>query len=141
MTLETGTYLPSEEEPYMNDRQVDWFRQKLIHQRDTLRERCNEKVALMREAQDSAVEWIDRSIQEAERHKRVREVMQARKLLEGTEAALKRIRTGQFGFCILTGEEIGLKRLLAKPTAPLCMDAQALFEKDRKIHARERILE
>lgn len=124
-------YRPSEDEPYMNPRQLAYFRQRLLDWRSSLLEEAQTTINAMRgegEGRDVGDE-ADRANQEADNILELRTRDRYRKLLPKIDAALKRIEEGDYGYCEETGEPIGLKRLEARPVATLSVEAQELREK------------
>lgn len=122
-------YRPTEDEPYMNPRQVEYFRRKLLAWRDEL-VRGSGLTLKQLQADDSrlsdASDWASAEVQRAfELRTRDRE----RKLLSKIEEALKRIEDGSYGYCEETQEPIGLKRLDARPIATLSIEAQERHER------------
>ncbi len=122
-------YRPTEDEPYMNPRQIEYFRQKLLAWRDEL-VRGSGLTLKQLQADDSrlsdASDWASAEVQRAfELRTRDRE----RKLLSKIEAALRRIEDGSYGYCEETQEPIGLKRLDARPIATLGIEAQERHER------------
>ncbi|MEZ5863409.1 MAG: RNA polymerase-binding protein DksA [Geminicoccaceae bacterium] len=122
-------YRPTEDEPYMNPRQVEYFRRKLLAWRDEL-VRGSGLTLKQLQADDSrlsdASDWASAEVQRAfELRTRDRE----RKLLSKIEAALRRIEDGSYGYCEETQEPIGLKRLDARPIATLSIEAQERHER------------
>ena len=122
-------YRPTEDEPYMNPRQVEYFRRKLLAWRDEL-VRGSGLTLKQLQADDSrlsdASDWASAEVQRGlELRTRDRE----RKLLSKIEAALRRIEDGSYGYCEETQEPIGLKRLDARPIATLSIEAQERHER------------
>ncbi len=125
-------YKPSAKEEYMNPRQLDYFRQKLITWRDELveesRETINNLQAEVRDVGDEA----ERATRETENSLELRTRDRYRKLINKINKTLVRLDEGDYGYCEETGEEIGLKRLEARPIATLCLDAQERWELRQK---------
>ena len=112
---------------YMNDKQLAFFRAQLLEQREEvlgrereIRERLNHR--------ESAADPVDRAATEEERWLDLRLRDRESKLLRKIDSALERIRNHEYGYCEETGEEIGIPRLLARPTATLCIDAKDTTE-------------
>ncbi len=125
-------YKPTAKEEYMNSRQIEYFRQKLITWRDELveesRETINNLQAEVRDVGDEA----ERATRETENSLELRTRDRYRKLINKINKTLVRLDEGDYGYCEETGEEIGLKRLEARPIATLCLDAQERWELRQK---------
>lgn len=126
-------YRPSEDEEYMNPRQLEYFRQKLLTWKQQL---ITESQATIRNLQTE--DWrepdpIDRASHEEEAALELRTRDRYRKLLSKIDAALGRIEDGSYGFCEDTGEPIGIQRLEARPTATMTIEAQEKHEQGEKI--------
>lgn len=116
------------ESDYMNSAQLACFRQML----EAMREEILHNVANTSEHLRQSTELpdpADRATQEEEQSLELRARDRERKLLRKIESAINRIATGQYGYCEETGEPIGLKRLLARPTATMCVEAQERHER------------
>jgi DnaK suppressor protein len=124
-----SNYVPSDKEPFMNAKQREYFRRRLLQWKEellrpsseTLRHLQNESVAEP-DIADRATTETDRSV---ELHARDRE----RKLIAKIDAALRRIEDGSYGYCEETNEPIGVKRLMARPIATLSIEAQERHER------------
>ena len=117
-------YLLSENEPYMNERQLQYFRDKLISWREDLMAESRETVTKMMKGSPGEADPTDRAAREVETSFELRTRDRHRKLLKKIEYALNRIEEGTYGYCAMTGEPIGLKRLDARPIATLSLEAQ-----------------
>ena len=127
-------YRPSENEPYMNEKQRQYFRDKLMSWREDLLAESRETVAKMIQESPWYPDPTDRAVQEADTSLELRARDRHRKLIEKIEAALNRIEEGTYGYCEVTGEPIGVKRLDARPIASLSLEAQQAHEaKERSI--------
>ena len=125
MTVElSADYRPSPDEPYMNNQQLAYFRHKLLDWRESLIKESQETLNHLREDSETVGDEIDRANQESEHTLELRTRDRYRKLLSKIDDALKRIENGTYGYCDDTGEEIGLKRLEARPIATLSLEAQ-----------------
>jgi DnaK suppressor protein len=127
-------YRPSDDEPFMNERQREYFRRRLNQwKEDILRE---SKETLQNLAQDSVAhaDLADRASSEAERANELRARDRQRKLIAKIDAALKRIDEGTYGFCEDTGDPISLRRLEARPIATLGIEAQERHERREKVY-------
>ncbi len=128
------SYRPSDDEPFMNERQRDFFRRKLIRWReDLLRESRDTLVALQSENENHP-DFADRASSETDRAIELRARDRQRKLISKIEAALGRIDDGSYGFCEETGEPISLKRLDARPIATLSVEAQERHERRERVY-------
>jgi DnaK suppressor protein len=121
-------YRPSENEPYMNERQRQYFRDKLMRWREDLIAESRETVAKMIQGSPWYPDPTDRATQEADTILELRTRDRHRKLIEKIEDALNRIEEGTYGYCEVTGEPIGVKRLYARPIASLSLEAQQAHE-------------
>ena len=126
-------YLFSENEPYMNPRQLAYFRQKLLQWRAELLSESDRTREQMREEKLRETDLVDQGFSETESAFELRTRDRYRKLIKKIDAALERIEDGSYGFCEETGEEIGLKRLDARPIATLCVEAQERHERIEKL--------
>ena len=127
-------YTPSEEEPYMNPKQVAYFKQKLLDWRDKLMEASLETVLMLKNGIDRETDFLDIGTSETNTSLLLRNRDRDRKLIRKIDEALERIRDGSYGYCEETGEEIGIKRLEARPIATLCLEAQEWHEREERMH-------
>jgi DnaK suppressor protein len=127
-------YRPSDDEPFMNERQREYFRRRLIQWKDDIIRESKE--TLQNLAQDSIAhaDLADRASSEAERANELRARDRQRKLISKIDAALRRIEEGTYGFCEETGDPITLRRLEARPIATLSLEAQERHEKREKVY-------
>jgi DnaK suppressor protein len=121
-------YRPSENEPYMNERQRQYFRDKLMRWREDLIAESRETVTKMIQGSPGYADPTDRAAQEAVTSFELRTRDRHRKLIGKIEDALNRIEEGTYGYCEVTGEPIGVKRLGARPIATLSLEAQEAHE-------------
>ncbi|MCA7118634.1 MAG: RNA polymerase-binding protein DksA [Acidibrevibacterium sp.] len=127
-------YRPSEDEPFMNPLQVEYFRQKLIRWRaDLLREADGTLVSLSQGGIHEP-DITDRASVETDRALELRTRDRARKLIAKIDQALARIDSGTYGYCEETDEPIGLKRLEARPIATLSIEAQERHERMERVY-------
>ncbi len=127
-------YRPSEDEPFMNERQREYFRRKLIAwKEDILRESRETILNLQTEATPNA-DLADRAATESERQLELRTRDRQRKLISKIDEALTRLEDGSYGFCEETGEPISLKRLDARPIATLSIEAQERHERRERVY-------
>lgn len=125
-------YKPSEKEEYMNPKQLEYFRQKLVNWRDELVEESRETISNLREEVRDVGDEAERATRETENSLELRTRDRYRKLINKIDKALIRLEEGDYGYCEETGEEIGLARLEARPIATLCLDAQERWELRQK---------
>jgi DnaK suppressor protein len=134
--IENG-YRPSENEPFMNDRQKEYFRRKLVSWRESILVESKETLAALQNESENHPDIADRASSETDRAIELRARDRQRKLIAKIEAALARIDDGTYGFCIETGEPISLRRLDARPIATLSVEAQERHERREKIYRDE----
>lgn len=125
-------YRPSEKEEYMNPKQLEYFRQKLVNWRQDLIEESQETINNLRGEVRDVGDEAERASRETENSLELRTRDRYRKLLGKIDQALSRVEDGSYGYCEETGEEIGLARLEARPIATLCLDAQERWELKQK---------
>ncbi|MEE6031300.1 MULTISPECIES: RNA polymerase-binding protein DksA [Avibacterium] len=121
-------YQPKEGEEYMNDDQILHFRKILEAWRAQIQEETSRTVAYMQDEASNFPDPADRATQEEEFSLELRNRDRERKLMKKIEHTLKKIDTGDFGYCDSCGIEIGIRRLEARPTADLCIDCKTLSE-------------
>ncbi len=129
-------YTPNEKEKYMNSKQKMYFRKKLIDWKNDIA-KSNNKALYLNEVDHeiSSADIVDQASSQTEKNVEMRTVNRQRKLISKIDQAIKRIDNNTYGFCEETGEPIGIKRLLARPIATLCIEAQEKHEKNEKIFA------
>ncbi len=127
-------YFPSDDEPFMNDRQKEYFRKKLIDWKDSILNENKETVNQMQEDARSIPDVADRASEETDRALELRTRDRQRKLVIKIDAALRRIETDEYGYCNDTGNPISLKRLDARPIATLSLEAQERHERREKVY-------
>lgn len=134
--IEDG-YVPTESEPFMNERQREYFRRKLLGWKsDILREAQDTLTALQTENENHP-DIADRASSETDRAIELRARDRQRKLTGKIDAALSRIEEGTYGYCEETGEPISLKRLEARPIATLSLEAQERHERRERVYRDE----
>jgi DnaK suppressor protein len=137
MNVETpidNDYRPSDDEPFMCDRQKEYFRRKLLAWRESILDESRETLEHMQEETQNIPDMADRASAEADRALELRTRDRQRKLISKIDAALRRIQDGSYGYCEQTGEPISLRRLEARPTATLSLAAQEEHERREKVH-------
>jgi DnaK suppressor protein len=122
---------------YMNEQQLDFFRARLEALRDGLEEKAHATTQGLREVELGAPDLADRATIEEEHALELRTRDRERKLLRKIEESLQRISNGDYGWCEETGEEIGVARLLARPTATLTVEAQERRELRRRMFGEQ----
>lgn len=127
-------YIPSEDEPFMNERQRDYFRRKLIAWREDILRESRETLAVLQNENENLPDLADRASSETDRAIELRARDRQRKLIAKIEAALGRLDDGTYGYCEETGEPISLKRLDARPIATLSIEAQERHERREKVY-------
>ena len=126
-------YQPSEDEPFMSERQRLYFRQKLVRWREEIFAESRETLVNLHEDANQYADLADRATTETDRAIELRARDRQRKLIAKIDEALVRIDSGNYGFCEETGEPIGVGRLLARPTATLSLEAQQRRELKQKM--------
>jgi DnaK suppressor protein len=127
-------YRPSEDEPFMNDLQLAYFRQKLLKWRAELLREAGETLSSLGQGGIAEADLTDRASVETDRALELRTRDRARKLIAKIDLALERIENGTYGYCEETGEPIGLKRLEARPIATLSIEAQERHERMERVY-------
>ncbi len=129
-----ASYRPSAEEPFMNDRQREYFRRKLNTWKEEIVRDAEVTLTAMQADSDQHPDIVDRASSEGDRAIELRARDRQRKLIAKIDAALTRIEEGTYGYCEETGEPISLARLDARPIATLSIEAQERHEKREKIY-------
>jgi DnaK suppressor protein len=127
-------YRPSEDEPFMSERQLEYFRKKLLAWKDEILRESRETVALLQKETENHPDLADRASSEADRALELRTRDRQRKLISKIDEAMRRIDDGSYGYCEETGEPIGLARLEARPIATLSLEAQERHERRERVH-------
>ena len=130
----SNTYRPSEDEPFMNDRQREYFRRKLLNWKDDILKEARETLAALQTENENHADIADRASSETDRTIELRARDRQRKLIAKIESALGRLEDGSYGYCEETGDPISLKRLEARPIATLSIEAQERHEKMERVH-------
>ena len=130
-------YRPAEEEPFMNERQLEYFRRKLVNWKAELLEQSAETIDNLQDSARNVPDIADRASEETDRALELRTRDRQRKLVAKIDSALRRIENGEFGYCEVTGEQISLKRLDARPIATMTLEAQEKHERREKVHRDE----
>ncbi len=127
-------YRPAEEEPFMNERQLEWFRRELLRQKNELLSDSKSTIAGLQDGTRNIPDIADRASEETDRALELRIRDRQRKLVAKIDSALRRIDEGEFGYCQETGDPISLRRLVARPTTTLRREAQERHERREKVH-------
>jgi DnaK suppressor protein len=127
-------YKPSEKEPFMNERQREYFRRKLLDWKDEILRESRETLATLQTENENHPDIADRASSETDRAIELRARDRQRKLISKIDAALARIDDGTYGYCEETGEPISLRRLDARPIATLSIEAQERHERREKVY-------
>ena len=127
-------YKPSETEPFMNERQREYFRGKLQAWKDEILKEAKETLVTLQSESENHPDIADRASSETDRAIELRARDRQRKLISKIEDALQRIEDGTYGYCEETGEPISLKRLEARPIATLSLEAQERHERNERVH-------
>jgi len=130
-------YRPSGKEPFMNAKQREYFRQRLLRWRRELLRETNQTLQNLQEDSLQAPDIADRASAETDRAVELRTRDRERKLVQKIDEALKRIEEREYGYCEETGEPIGLRRLEARPIATLSLEAQERHERLERIYRDE----
>ncbi len=127
-------YRPAEDEPFMNDRQLEYFRRKLLNWKQDLLAESRDTIEGLQDNTRNIPDVADRASEETDRALELRTRDRQRKLASKIDAAIRRIDEGEYGYCEVTGEPISLKRLDARPNATMSLEAQERHERREKVH-------
>ena len=127
-------YRPAEDEPFMNDRQLEYFRRKLLNWKSELLAGSKETKQGLQDGTRNIPDVADRASEETDRALELRTRDRQRKLVSKIDKALKRIDEGEYGYCDVTGEPISLRRLDARPIATMSLEAQERHERRERVH-------
>ena len=133
LAAESG-YRPSDDEPFMNERQLEYFRRKLFVWKEEILRESRETLAHLQAETENHPDLADRATSETDRALELRTRDRQRKLISKIDEALRRIDDGSYGYCEETGEPIGLARLDARPIATLSLEAQERHERRERVH-------
>ncbi|WP_166415748.1 RNA polymerase-binding protein DksA [Cochlodiniinecator piscidefendens] len=131
-------YRPAEDEPFMNDRQLEYFRRKLVAWKADLMAGTRDTIEGLQDNTRNIPDVADRASEETDRAIELRTQDRQRKLVSKIDAALRRVEEGEFGYCETTGDPISLKRLDARPIATMSLEAQERHERKERVHRDER---
>jgi DnaK suppressor protein len=130
-------YAPSDDEEFMNPMQLEYFRQMLLNWRSELIQEAGETLNNLNSGNLQQPDMADRASLETDHQIELRTRDRERKLIIKIDEALSRIENGTYGFCEDTDEPIGLKRLMARPTAVLSLEAQERHERQERTHRED----
>src|SRR6266567_3102067 len=134
LQVETTEYRPTEEEPFMNERQLEYFKQKLLNWKEDILRESRETLSHLQTDTENHPDIADRASSETDRSLELRTRDRQRKLISKIDDALRRIEEGNYGYCEETGEPIGLARLEARPIATMSLEAQERHERRERVH-------
>ncbi len=127
-------YRPTEDEPFMNERQREYFRRKLLRWKGDILKEAQETLATLQNENENHPDLADRASSETDRAIELRARDRQRKLIAKIDAAIARIDDGSYGYCEETGDPISLKRLEARPIATLSLEAQERHERNERVY-------
>ena len=127
-------YTPSDSEEFMNERQKEYFRRKLLAWKDEILRESRSTLSNLQEDVGTLPDLADRASTETDRALELRARDRQRKLISKIDSALRRIEEGEYGYCEETGEPISLARLDARPVATLSLEAQERHERSERVH-------
>ena len=130
----SSKYKPTSKEPFMNPKQKEYFKQKLIDWKETLLKGSSETILNLKEDKEVSGDFADIASAESTKSIELRTRDRERKLISKIDEALKRIENNTYGFCEVTGKPIGLKRLEARPIATLSIEAQQMHENEEQLN-------
>ena len=130
----SSKYKPTTKEPFMNIKQKNYFKQKLIKWKDKLLKGSNDTILNLKEDKEVSGDFADIASAESTKSIELRTRDRERKLINKIDEALKRIENNTYGYCEVTGKPIGLKRLEARPIATLSIEAQEMHENQEQIN-------
>jgi DnaK suppressor protein len=131
---EKNGYRPSEDEPFMNEQQREYFRAKLVQWKEDILRESKETLEHLQDENNVLPDLVDRASTETDRALELRTRDRQRKLIAKIDAALNRIDDGSYGYCEETGEPIAVRRLDARPIATLSIEAQERHERREKVY-------
>ncbi len=134
MLAKTKNYRPTDKEPFMNERQREYFRAKLLAWREDILKEAKETLLHLQEENQNHPDLADRASSETDRAIELRARDRQRKLIAKIDEALGRIEDGTYGYCEETGEPISLRRLEARPIATLSVEAQERHERRERVY-------
>ena len=130
-------YAPADDEPFMNDRQVEYFKRKLLGWKADLLSETIDTIEGLQDGTRNIPDVADRASEETDRALELRTRDRQRKLVSKIDSALRRIAEGEYGYCEVTGDPISLKRLDARPIATMSLEAQERHERRERVHRED----
>ncbi len=134
IAVKANGYRPSEDEEFMNERQLQYFKQKLLNWKEEIFRESRETLTHLQAETENHPDIADRASSETDRSLELRTRDRQRKLISKIDEAIRRIEEGSYGYCEETGEPIGVARLDARPIATLSLEAQERHERRERIH-------
>lgn len=134
MLAEKPEYRPSEDEEFMNERQLEYFKQKLLNWKEDILRESRETLIHLQSETENHPDLADRATSETDRALELRTRDRQRKLISKIDEAIRRIEDKSYGYCEDTGEPIGVARLEARPIATLSLEAQERHERRERVH-------
>lgn len=131
---EPTAYRPTSGEPFMNERQLKYFKYKLVAWKEEILKESRETLGHLQAETENHPDVADRASSETDRALELRTRDRQRKLISKIDSAIRRIEDGSYGYCEDTGEPIGLARLDARPIATLSLEAQERHERRERVH-------
>ena len=128
-----GDYAPTDQEPYMNETQQDYFRRLLLEWKKSILASSADTLQQLQDGPMREPDLNDRASCETDWGIELRTRDRQRKLIAKIDSAMRRIEEGEYGYCEVTGEPIGLGRLIARPIATMTVEAQEAHERREKI--------
>jgi len=132
--VDRGEYRPSEDEEFMNERQLEYFKRKLLNWKEDILRESRETLTHLQSETENHPDLADRATSETDRALELRTRDRQRKLISKIDEARRRIDDGSYGYCEETGEPIGVARLDARPIATLSLEAQERHERRERVH-------
>ena len=129
-----ASYRPTDDEPFMNERQLEYFRRKLVSWKEDILRESRETLSHLQTETENHPDLADRASSETDRALELRTRDRQRKVISKIDEALRRVEDGSYGYCEDTGEPIGLARLEARPIATLSLEAQERHERRERVH-------
>ena len=126
-------YVPSDDEDYMNTRQQNYFRMLLLEWKKSIHDASSATLQSLQDGPIREPDLNDRASSETDWSIELRTRDRQRKLISKIDSALRRIDAGEYGYCEVTGDPIGLRRLIARPVATMTVEAQEAHERREKI--------
>jgi DnaK suppressor protein len=129
----TKNYRPSDKEPFMNERQREYFRARLLDWKDDIIRETRDTLQHLQDENQNHSDLADRASSETDRAIELRARDRQRKLIAKIDCAVRRLYEGEYGYCEVTGDPISLARLEARPIATMTLEAQERHERIEKV--------